>query len=662
MSVLSQTFGHDRAQLRGAVRVAATALLFVLAYLALDRLSFLHALYGVAITPWNPQHGLALALLLVGGFVYLPAVFIAPLVSGSLLPTVAVPLSAKLVTSAAIAAGYGLAALALRRVLGLDPALSRARDVVALLGASVVAAAVVAIAVVAAFVLSGVVPSADVSEATTQYWIGDAIGAAVMTPLALLLHARGSTPSVPPPRRRIEIALQALSIAAALVAIFAIDQGRDQFKLFYLVFLPVIWISARHGLLGAAWAVLGVQLGLILALELVDQTREIVRSFQLLMLAVATTGLLLGAVVSERRRAEHAVRAGEARLHAILAAAPDGIVTIRPGGEIEQINPAAQALLGLSEEQASGRHIGSFVPAPELRRRLDGPSAPAWETAARCADGRHVPIELTVGSSGEGPERRHTLIFRDISRRKQAEARAREHEAELAHVSRLSVAGEMASTLAHELNQPLTAIIAYVQGCRRILASAGGIPDSVRAAFDAVAQQAERAGAIIQRLREFLREGAARHSTVAVDDIVHEALGLAEIEATQNAIAVKVAIAPGLPPVIADRIQIEQVLVNLVRNAVDAIAAADTPEREIRITAARVGEAVEIRVADTGPGIPPEVAERLFQPFVTSKPRGMGLGLSISRTIVEAHHGTLSWTPGGVGATFAFTLPAAESA
>jgi two-component system sensor kinase FixL len=220
----------------------------------------------------------------------------------------------------------------------------------------------------------------------------------------------------------------------------------------------------------------------------------------------------------------------------------------------------------------------------------------------------------------------------------------------------------MASTLAHDLNQPLTAIIAYVQGCRRILAGAGGIPDSVRTAFDAVAQQAERAGAIIQRLREFLREGAARHSTVAVDDIIREALGLAEIEAAQNAIAVKVAVAPGLPPVIADRIQIEQVLVNLVRNAVDAIVAADAPEREIRITAARVGEAVEIRVADTGPGIPPEIAERLFQPFVTSKPRGMGLGLSISRTIVEAHHGTLSWLPGDGGATFAFTLPTAETA
>jgi two-component system, LuxR family, sensor kinase FixL len=287
---------------------------------------------------------------------------------------------------------------------------------------------------------------------------------------------------------------------------------------------------------------------------------------------------------------------------------------------------------------------------------------PGWETAARHADGRQVPIELTLGSSGEGPERRYTLILRDISRRKEAEARAREHEAELAHVSRLSVAGEMASTLAHELNQPLTAIIAYVQGCRRILGSAGDVPESVRAAFDAVVQQADRAGAIIQRLREFLREGTSRRSTAEVGDLVREALGLAEIEAAQNAVAVKVEIAPGLPPVIVDRIQIEQVLVNLIRNAIDAIVSAASPERRISIVAGHVGDFVEVRVVDTGPGVSPEIAERLFQPFVTSKPRGMGLGLSISRTIIEAHHGALSWQPKEGGTAFVFTLPSTEAA
>ena len=662
MSVLSEAFGHDTTRLRSALGLTATGLLFVLAYLALDRLSFVHALYGVAITPWNPQHGLALALLLGGGLAHLPAVFIAPLVSSSLLPTVAVPLSAKLVTSVAIAAGYGAAAIALRHLLGLDLALSRARDVVALLAVSVVAAAAVALAVVGAFVLSGVVPSDDFAEAAAQYWIGDAIGAAVTTPLALLLYARRGDAFDRAPRRPIEIALQVASVIAALVVIFAIDEGSDQFKLFYLVFLPVIWISARHGLRGAAWAVLGVQLGLILALELVDQTRETVRSFQLLMFAVTATGLLLGAVVSERRRAEHAVRAGEARLHAILAAAPDGVVTIKPGGEIEQMNPAAEALLGLSERDAAGEAVGSVLPAPELRLHLADPSAPGWETVARRADGRQLPIELTIGSAGEGLDRRFILILRDVSRRKQAEARAREHEAELAHVSRLSVAGEMASSLAHELNQPLTAIMAYMQGCRRLLGGVAGVPDSVRAGFDAAVQQAERAGAIIQRLREFLREGTSRRSTVAVDEIIREALGLAEIEAAQNAVSVKVEIAPGLPMVVVDRIQIEQVLVNLVRNAVDAIVESASPEREILITAGQRDGFVEICVADTGPGVSPEIADRLFHPFVSSKPRGMGLGLSISRTIIEAHLGALTWQSRDRGAAFLFTLPGAEAA
>jgi PAS domain S-box-containing protein len=630
---------------------------FVVAYVALDWLSFVHALHGIAITPWNPQHGLALALVLIGGRGYAPALFVAPLVSWLLASGVTVPIVPAAVAATAIAVGYTLAALLLTRVFRFDAALPGSRDVTILLATALIAAVAVALAFVAVFVAAGIVPREAFWEAVFQYWIGDAIGIAVLTPLVLVVGA----PREPrAPGHLLETLAQAGSVLLALFVVFGID-SRESFKLFYLLFLPLIWIAARRGLVGAAIAVLAIQLGLLAALELLDQSSETVRSFQLLMFTIAATGQLLGALVSERRRAERALRAGEARLQAILATAPDAIVTIDGTGRVEEANHAAERLFGADARHLAGRRISTLVPALEGRLPADA-AASAWETTARRIDGTTLPVELTAGG-GEAGASREILVVRDVSRRKEIEARAREHEAELAHVSRLSVAGEMASALAHELNQPLTAILAYTQGCRRILAADGDVPPRLVAAFDAVVQQAERAGSIIQRLREFLREGVSRRSTVAVEELVREALGLAEIEAAQSGISVRLELPPDLPFVIADRIQIEQVLVNLVRNAVEAIVEASPARREITIAARAAEGAVEVAVTDTGPGVAPQVKDRLFQPFVTMKTRGMGLGLSISRSIVEAHGGRL-WTVSreGAGAQFRFTLPLARNA
>ena len=211
------------------------------------------------------------------------------------------------------------------------------------------------------------------------------------------------------------------------------------------------------------------------------------------------------------------------------------------------------------------------------------------------------------------------------------------------------------------MNQPLTAIVAYARGCLRLLRAPRPAPDMLHEGIDRIVEQGERAGEIINRLREFMRSGESQQSTVEVVDVIEAAAALAQAEATQNGVVINVRLGEPLPPLLVDRIQIEQVLLNLLRNATEALIAARCERRAIIIEARCCGEnAIEITVADTGPGIPPDIEARLFHPFVTTKDHGMGLGLSISRSIIEAHGGSLRLVAGTAGARFSLTLPTAE--
>jgi two-component system sensor kinase FixL len=260
----------------------------------------------------------------------------------------------------------------------------------------------------------------------------------------------------------------------------------------------------------------------------------------------------------------------------------------------------------------------------------------------------------------------------DITERQATEARLQELQAELLHVSRLSAAGEMVAALAHELNQPLTAISSTLEAARLMLAALAPqdreATKEVQEAMDLAAVQALRGGQIIRRLREFVSRGEADQRLQDTSKLIEEAGTLALVGTRENGIQASFRLAPQLPPVLVDRIQIQQVLLNLIRNAVEAMtqegaAAGEAPRRELVVTAVSTSpDEVEVSVADTGPGLSPEIAGRLFEPFVTTKPGGMGVGLSISRTIIEAHGGRL-WAepnPGG-GTVFRFTLPTASS-
>jgi two-component system sensor kinase FixL len=364
----------------------------------------------------------------------------------------------------------------------------------------------------------------------------------------------------------------------------------------------------------------------------------------------------------------------EALLGAILETSPDGLITIDESGRINSFNPAAERMFGYRTDEVLGRNVACLMPQP-YREAHDGYIERYLRTGEKRIigigrevlgqrkDGTIFPVELAVAEVGAQRHRLFAGFLRDVSARRRVEQRLQELQTELIHVARLSAMGEMASALAHELNQPLTAIINYAQATQRLIA---GIDDQRRAALagllDKTAQQASRAGQIIHRLRQFVAKGETERTLEDINAVVEEASMLALIGAAGRGIAVRRVLTDGLPPVLMDKIQIHQVVTNLIRNSVDALG--DVERREIVIcTRLPTTDQVEISITDTGPGLASEVAARLFEPFVTTKPEGMGIGLSICRSIVDAHGGRL-WAsvPQDGGTAFHVSLPASAEA
>jgi two-component system sensor kinase FixL len=363
----------------------------------------------------------------------------------------------------------------------------------------------------------------------------------------------------------------------------------------------------------------------------------------------------------------------EARLRSILETVPDAIITIDETGAIESFSPAAERLFGYAESEVIGRNVRMLMPSP-YHERHDGYLARYLATGERRIigigrvvvgkrmDGSTFPMELAVGEATVNGKTLFTGFVRDITASQQTQKRVQELQAELLHVSRLSAMGQMGSALAHELNQPLTAIVNYIQACRRLLqAQFGAVPPRIDEVMEKAAAQATRAGQIIRRLRQFVEKREAARQFEDLNNVVEEASALALVGAREASVRVQLELAPDLPQVALDKIQVQQVVLNLVRNALEAMA--ESPQRHLTIRTgllAAVGgrRIAEVRIADTGSGLDEAVAARLFEPFVTTKPTGMGVGLSICRVIVEAHGGQVSAEPNPAGGTiFSFTLP-----
>ncbi|WP_010219579.1 PAS domain S-box protein [Sphingomonas sp. PAMC 26621] len=372
--------------------------------------------------------------------------------------------------------------------------------------------------------------------------------------------------------------------------------------------------------------------------------------------------------ITDQKAAETALMRREQHLHSILATVPDAMIVIDEQGRIASFSSAAERIFGYAENEVLGRNVDLLMPEPD-RQRHDGYLAAYLAGGARTVIGavRAVtgvrkncatfPAELAVGETLSGGQRIFTGFVRDLSERERTELLVRELQSELIHVSRLSAMGTMASTLAHELNQPLTAITNYLETTRDLLVDPSAeTVKLVREALHEAAGQSIRAGQIVRRLRDFVARGDVEQCAEPLNALVREAANLGLIGAEQAGVETVLAFASDGELVHADRVQIQQVLVNLIRNALQAMTA--TPRRILTITTAVESNAcMQITIADSGDGIAPDIADRLFQAFASTKPDGMGLGLSICRTIVEAHHGRI-WAdsvPGG-GTAFHFTL------
>ena len=375
--------------------------------------------------------------------------------------------------------------------------------------------------------------------------------------------------------------------------------------------------------------------------------------------------------IDAEMRAEEALRSREEHLRSILETVPDAMIVIDALGIIQLFSRAAERMFGLSQDEAIGQNVRILMPEPDrgrhdsyLARYLGGGERRIIGigrivTGSR-ADGSTFPMHLSVGEAQWGERRYFTAFIRDLTEQQRTQANLERMQAELAHVSRLSAMGEMASALAHELNQPLAAISNYMKGSRRLLAgSADPNAGKIESALDRAAEQAIRAGQIIRRLRDFVLRGESERRIESVGKLIEEASALALVGAREQGVTLKLDLDPDCDRVLADRVQIQQVLVNLLRNAMEAMT--DSERRELSVSSSPAADGlVEIAVADTGQGLPETVRANLFQPFFTTKEAGMGVGLSISRTNVEAHGGKLSAeaNPAG-GATFRLTLPTA---
>jgi two-component system sensor kinase FixL len=338
---------------------------------------------------------------------------------------------------------------------------------------------------------------------------------------------------------------------------------------------------------------------------------------------------------------------------------------------MQSFSSAAERLFGYTAAEAVGQNVRILMPSP-YRQAHDGYLTRYLTTGERRiigigrvvvgerTDGSSFPMELAVGEMRSGDRRYFTGFIRDLTERQQTEARLQELQSELVHISRLTAMGEMASTLAHELNQPLSAIANYLKGSQRLIGERSDpLSARLKEALDKAAAQALRAGEIIRRLRDFVARGETDMAVESLNKLVEEASALALVGAKQHGVRVRFNLSPSADRVFADKVQVQQVLLNLMRNAIEAMAEAGSPRRELVVTTSPIdGGLVETIVSDTGPGIAPQIAAQLFQPFVTTKRQGMGVGLSISRTIIEAHGGELRLRPNpGGGAMFTFTLP-----
>jgi two-component system sensor histidine kinase DctS len=415
--------------------------------------------------------------------------------------------------------------------------------------------------------------------------------------------------------------------------------------------------------------------GLVLHLESYRGDTQLLRNVLTavivsLALAVLWNVWALRRHVRRRLATEGALRAEHAFRKAMEDSLRTGMRAVDLEGRIVYVNPAFCQIVGIPAE----RLIGSMPPQPywppedrariaELLRAAREPGAPRTGLEMRLVrpDGSYFDALVYEAPliDAEGRQTGWMASVLDITERKQARELVRQQQEKLASTARLVTVGEMASTMAHELNQPLSAISSYTTGCLNLLAQGEVAPAELEQALRKTSQQAQRAGRIIRRVHDFVRKRDPTLGCLRMNAVVEEAVGFAEADAKRRGVRVEVALCADDPEIVGDPVLLQQVVLNLLRNAMDAMAATPPGAREIRVSTAAGPDGVTVRIADRGAGIPEDVRAHLFQPFFTTKPEGMGMGLNICRSILELHRGRVWADPNvGGGTVFSFSVPA----
>ena len=527
------------------LRDARGPLIIVCVYMALyvfsDWISLVQVLPDTRITLWNPPPAFSLALLLMKGLKFAPALFPAAVLSDAVNGGFSIGVFPALVADMIIAAGYTAISLALRPFAGPSTGFQSMRDLIGFLGVVCAGVLGVAASISGAFVLLHVIPPDRFVTAARNFWIGNVTGIVGLFPVLMTAPAAWERWKKQPAGSSLaDLASFALMLVLALWIVFW-GASSKEFHTFYLLLLPMLWIGVRHGLPWCAIAILIEQLSLIYVFVLRDYSMPEFIDFQLVSLAIATTGLVLGTVVTERQRTE---------------------------------------------------------------------------------------------------------------------LRLRDHQAELDRMARLTTAGALGSAIVHEISQPLATIATYAHACRVILTATPQRPDFLAETLAKVESESLRAGKIAERLRDFVSKGEMQLVPLDLAEKTRKVLSVLTDEARSRGVEIYVQEKCAVM-ITADRLQMEQVLLNLIRNAIEAAAESPTWQKRVSIRLRRTGGEVQVDVEDNGPGVNADIAAHLFEPFMTGKPKGMGLGLMLSRQIIQSHGGDL-WYDRAVamGACFSFRLPA----
>jgi signal transduction histidine kinase len=498
---------------------------FVALYLIVERSTLLYELDGLGITLWSPAAGLSLTLLLQKGLQFTPAIFAASLAGQALVYTGPRGPLAMIGTSLVLALGLFFTAAACRKFSKADPRHVTLGDIHALLVVAPLGALLMALAYCAVLYATGVLYGWRFFIAVRNDWIGNTLGMVTLAPAIPALLSPGWLNRKPSRTQLLGIAGFFAALGAALWVIFGI-QSVNEYQFFYLLFLPIIWVAVRAGYAAVAVALFVTHLALVTVAIWLGYPAYDFMGFQMLMLVLSATGLLLGGVVTERRRSEEKLR---------------------------------------------------------------------------------------------------------------------QQQGELARAVRHATVGAMGAALAHEISQPMSSAANYLHAARRILRATADANGPVAQALAKSEAEAQRARLALERVRDYVSSGRIESTEIDIEALVRKIVALVGRDAEARGVTIAVTSNPHLPRLRADPVQIELLLVNLITNAIDAASSTNASGRVVTLQASQCADRIALAVSDNGPGIASAVADRIFEPFETTKRGGMGLGLTVARQIVEAHGGTLTW-------------------